>query len=31
MLKGQRDIEFIGGLENNLLTEWDVDQLKGFR
>lgn len=31
MLKGQRAIEFIGGLESDLLTEWDVDQMRGLR
>jgi hypothetical protein len=31
MLKTQRDIEFIGGLESDLLTEWDVDQMRGLR
>jgi len=31
MLKPQKDIEFIGGLESGLLTEWDVEQLKGLR
>ena len=31
MLKTQKDIEFIGGLESKLLTEWDVEQLKGLR
>ena len=31
MLKTQKDIEMIGGLEADLLTEWDADQLRGLR
>jgi hypothetical protein len=31
MLKTQKDIEMIGGLEADLLTQWDVDQLRGLR
>lgn len=31
MLKTQKDINFIGGLEADLLTEWDVEQLKSLR
>jgi hypothetical protein len=31
MLKTQKDIEFIGGLESDLLTEWDIDQMRGLR
>jgi hypothetical protein len=31
MLKGQKDIEFSGGLEADLLTQWDVDQMRGLR
>jgi hypothetical protein len=31
MLKTQHEIEFIGGLESDLLTEWDVDQMRGLR
>ncbi len=31
MLKTQKDIEFVGGLEADLLTSWDVEQLRGLR
>jgi hypothetical protein len=31
MLKTQRDIEFIGGLESDLFTDWDLEQMRGLR
>ena len=31
MLKGQRKIDFSGGLESEFLTDWDVEQIRGLK
>lgn len=31
MLKTQKSIQFKGGLQNDLLTEWDIEQMQGLK
>lgn len=31
MLKGQRQIDFRGGLESEYFTDWDIEQMRGLR